>query len=185
MYTPCSPSKYGVVDLSAGAVLPAARWRDQAAWSGSEAALTAADAARAAVLALAAQHDRLLTSRDAVQTVWVAAALWAAAVLGRMFRRAACVLRDAQAGCPEACSRPRYQHVREGAQGPTRRIDSRVAAAQPVAPGRRCVLRGLRSLLLPRAPRRRDRSAAHVGRLATPQGARAGISAAAAAACLI
>ena len=66
----------------------AARWRDKAAWSGSEAALAVADAARGAVLAAAAQHDRLLTSRDPLQTVWVAAALWAASVLGSVFRRA-------------------------------------------------------------------------------------------------
>ncbi|KAK9822490.1 hypothetical protein WJX81_002303 [Elliptochloris bilobata] len=62
-----------------------ARWRDRAAWSGSEAVLAAAHAGRAAVLAAAAQHDRLLTSRDPVQTVWVAAAVWAASVLGSMF----------------------------------------------------------------------------------------------------
>ncbi len=120
MYAACSWAKYGAAQLSAGDVLPAARWRDRAAWSGSEAALTAADAARGAVLALAAQHDRLLTSRDAVQTVWVAAALWAAAVLGRIFRRAACAFRDGRrsgrrsgntrAGCSEACSWPRCRH---------------------------------------------------------------------------
>ncbi len=183
MYAPCSPAKHGAAGLSAGAGPPTARWRDRAAWSGSEAALAAADAARGAVLALAAQHDRLLTSRDAVQTVWVAAALWAAAVLGRMFRRAACVMRDAR------------QASRKHARGLAARMsaealrlicptDSRAAAAQPVAPGRRCVLRGLRSLLLPRAPRRRDSSAAHVGGLAPAQGARAGISASAVAARL-
>ena len=68
--------------------LLAARWRDKAAWSGSEAALAAADAARGAVLAAAVQHDRLLTSRDPLQTVWVAGALWAASILGSVFRRA-------------------------------------------------------------------------------------------------